>query len=514
MVSETILTVAGRCLPCLLLLAALASCDDEESCSGSECADPCSDLASALAAAEPGAELTAPSCELTEGITVPAGVTLRGPSDGAVTITTASGAALTVETRGGSTTIVEGLTLSSSGSVAILLLGDGDVELRDLQVDASAGFGLVGEGLTRVVAESITISGSIGDVRAVRYPIDPDLFPAIGVALSEIADASLENVDVSGFVGFGAVLSNVDGGWSDSALSDNLGVGALVQGGELSLTEVIVSGTANCPHVSCAASNQVFALAVAQSSSGPTRLDTFGLELRENAGIGYFQDGAQTSTTHQRLSISGNQLVGAWIQNVAGGEELLAFDLDGSDGAIRDNGGAGVVLHSAAGVRLDGATVSGTRVISVGVEDAGTVNMADGIQVIDLEGRLELRDVLIATANEAGTARVGLLVDGAIAENGFVVDGLAIEGSEGLGLLLQNGAEQPADWDVNVSEPLRQNDDAFDGSVDSAAAIGVAPSAGAIAENGLVGPNGLVDEEGALGLLGAIAENGIITGDE
>ncbi len=138
--------------------------------------------------------------------------------------------------------------------------------------------------------------------------------------------------------------------------------------------------------------------------------------------------------------------------------------------------------------------------------------MADSLHIVDMQGDLTLANVAIDTSGDAAEARVGMLVDGAIGENGIVLfEGVSIDGDDGLGLRLQAGAEEAADWEIDVAAPLAANDAAFTGAdLEVANEVGDGPSASAIGENGFVGEGGLLDEDGELGTNGAIGENGII----
>ena len=521
----------------ILILALLPGCGADTdsvdlSCTqgnGNSCTVPCSDLLNTLDTASPGDSYSVSSCALVGQISVPPGVTLIGDASGVRSQITLSahGEALTVNSLAGLTTNVSGFDVYSEASVATLLMGDGEISLSNMDILSRSGFGLIADGLSSLTASNLQFTGLIEDPSAIQYPINPRDFPAIGVAAFNVHSLLFDDVNISGFSGFGSVISQVNGTWGNSLIDENLGVGLLLNGGTMNIENTTISNTDNCPHISCALNNQVFALAVTSPDNleaidpggilgTETILYSSGLTLSDNGGIAYFQDGDGTVSVHDGgLLIEHNEQVGIWLQDISGSLDAPAFQISSDGASLEDNGGVALFAGHSSGISIENTSLNCTQLMPTIVEGRGSIDMGDGMQIVQLGGALSLNGVDIASDNAANNARVGLLIDGDLSGlNDVSMNNIQITGDGGLGMILQNGALTDGEWDIDVDESLSENDASFDGTLEVASNISTSPSANLTGSGGLIGSTGLVDEQGNLGSNVSIQEGGVLNTDE
>ena len=482
---------------------------DETDGVGPACESWTSDLPEAVETAQAGDVVCVASGRYDVSISIPAGVAVVGQSpESPELVFSGSGAVVTVITADGLETQLAEVNVESNAGIGILVTGDGVARIETTQIRATSGIGIAAEGPTHLDLDNIALTGVIDDIWELQYPIDPTAYPVVGLALSEIPEVSLNSVTISGFAGFGAFFSGVSGVWDIGEVSDNLGIGFLQAGGELTLLDVSVNGTTNCPHYSCAINNQVMA-AVAMSGA---MLETDGLSLEGNDGIGLFQ--YQSRGNHSDLTVSDSGEVGVWLQEVIS-DDGPSFVLSGEQSVLEGTHGAAVLVRRSGDVEISDVSVTGTRETPLVVDETSTVEMADGFQVSELSGTLQLSDVTIEVADVSLNPRVGFVLE-ATADTGsnIQLSGVDIRGTSGLGLILQGGIEAQPAWTVTVNPTLAEHDAAFEGTLDLAADQSEGPSVAWVEENGLVGPNSLIGDDGSLNDNARVLEDGVLSPTE
>ena len=473
-------------------------------------------LLEALAGAGAGDVVVAAAGEYAGPVRVPPGVMLCALAGDEVKIVTGeAGTALKVETAAGEETVVENIDVSSAGGVAVMVIGEGSARLRKMTVTSLAGFGLAAEGPDELRLEEVSVGGPVTNPFDVEYPIDPRVFPTIGIAMADIASLRMSGVVVRGFAGFGAVFYKVSGSWQGGGVSETVGVGVLQDGGSLDIRDVAIRKVDNCRTVRCSHYNMVFAYALI----GGGVLDSVNFSLVNSKGIGLFQEKA--TSAHENLRISENRYIGVWLQEVNGEGEGGGFRFSGAETLISTNGGGGVFALNSGGVLLEDGRIEETAEVMLPQEEITSEPWADCVQVNNVDEsvalRVTLRDIEVDTDNEAGNGRVGVLLSGLRGENGKIeVQGLRISGSQGNGLITQSGIEREESWTVSYSNSgMEASDLAFEDVLETASALVGRPASGPLRTGGLIGEDGLVAEDGLIdGEKGLIGENGRIGGVE
>ena len=313
-------------------------------------------LSEQLESAQPGDVIEAEACVHPGPVVLPAGVTLKSDSNNAVNDlvvieTGATTVALTVNTRAGQVSRVEGITVRSTGEVAVLLTGGGHAELSEVTIESSRNHGLVALGLSELTFDDVRISGTVASSQQ----------SSIGLLFREVASFTLKNIEITGFASIGALITNSSGSLSESLLGLNGNLGLMVYGQDsrVSLDHVSISSTRSepCDNLVCS-----FGLVV----TGGAALKTNSLELVGNQGIGLFQSYARSY--HSDLKISGNHKAGIWLQDIHGKrcssdqcdwpgcEESTgfcdAFVIQG-DAIIDDNGDSQIIMINSQNLLFD-----------------------------------------------------------------------------------------------------------------------------------------------------------------
>lgn len=462
-------------------------------------------ISEGLAGATAGDLVVVAPGSYTGSFVVPAGVTVCASTTGEVTlIYDGDGPLLRVETDNGLVTTVSSFTLESAASEGVLTSGQGAAVLDNLTINVSSGFGIASEGLLRLEIVSVQLQGQIDDANALRYPIDPTITPAVGIAVAHSDDVVIENTTISGFAGFGGLFVDVDGSWTQGSITDNYGVGLLQHGGTMSFSQLNIERTVNCRHASCAFENQVFGMAVV----GDAHVETDRVQIADNRGIGLLQ--FQATGAHVDMGVTGNGYVGVWLQEVVSTNEDPAFSLVGDETLLDDNVGGGIFFLDSGSALLEDTAISGTNRIDIPVDVTSTRPMADSLQIRGLAGPLTLRRVDISSENDAGDPRIGVLFDNITIDPSLItLEAVTVEGETGNGLVTQ-GFDPPQTWDIDVSEALQFADEHLEDLLNTAANIVGVPSAAIIHEDGLVGPNGIIHEDGSVNPNTQINENGQI----
>lgn len=437
---------------------------------------------------------------------VPAGATVYG---GNRVLTSEMGIALTVHTELGAVTHVQDLTVISGGSAAILVTGSGAAEFENIDIQMRRGVGIVydsGGGRTQPTIQlaNIEIDADRNDGTDLSYPISASDQPIVGLALARV-EVDIENVVIRDVAGPGFIGYDVSGTIDQLTIENSVGIGVFLQGGHLDdHPSITIRNVARCAQNECEGASPAYGFAYVEAPYRDGQNLQAGLVVEAVDGIGVYAEGEVGINFD--LDVRGSTTAGVWLQDVHQAlDETIRLS-----GWVRDSAGAGVAAIGVRNLNLSGLFIEGTTsaLLPSGVDSES--EMADGIQIVDSDGSLTLDNVGIDTVTEEDAARVGLLIHGAIGENGLVlVSGVNIDGTEGNGLILQNGAAQADEWDITVAESLAANDDAFEGTMETITRI-VGPWMADFDSISMVGPGGLVDVNGQIGARGAIGENGLI----
>jgi hypothetical protein len=131
--------------------------------------------------------------------------------------------------------------------------------------------------------------------------------------------------------------------------------------------------------------------------------------------------------------------------------------------------------------------------------------MADGIQIAELSGGLLLRDVRLSD-----NARVGLLLEGDLPTGApLSVTGVEISGAGQFGLILPQGQDPPAGWQVTRSPALSEADAGFTGRLEAASPRGLIPGVALVRDRGLLGEGGLLSDSGEIREMTRVADRGL-----
>lgn len=358
-------------------------------------------------------------CRIDGSISVPDEVTLLGTANDADEdngIFSTEGAAVTLA-PGAS---IENVHVVSSGDTAVLVRGEGERTLRDLNVEVVRGAGLAVRGAT-VRVSATRFDGPVDDpsdprfVRVAGFRIEtacPDdlecvcmpgevdgemvcdgegqwaTWTAVYGIYAQDAEVTLENVEVHGVAEVGAAFVDTDLQWNGGMIDGVLGVGSLVRGGTANVEGVRVQATSEglrglASYGWIATDDAVF--------------DSEALVLADNDRYGFLNAGA--SGGHVDLVAQNNGDVGVWVQSDD-------FALRGTGTQIEANAFAGVVVAESSGVVLEDATIEGTTTIRRTLGDLfGAQEIGDGVHVSGSAG------VAMRALNVLSNARGGVLVD-------------------------------------------------------------------------------------------------------
>ncbi|MBX3273918.1 MAG: right-handed parallel beta-helix repeat-containing protein [Sandaracinaceae bacterium] len=445
------------------------------------------DAEAALLAAAPGETVVLGDCELEGPLRVPPGVTLAGTGGTVVVAPRESGAIVAI--GGGAPTVIRDLRVRVDGRIGVLLRGGGAVEVRRVAVEARRGIALGAAELASLILEDVTLAGPVtGDnaedarwVRVAPAPADPAPCPTpgacdcepgaldadaervctaegrwatwtatFGLVLSRVARAELTGVSARGFAAWGALLDESVVTWRGGAVTDTLGVGVRQVGGALSLAGVALETTR-----AGLRGDRPYALIATDGA----RLDAAGLAVRDNERYGLLVHESVAHLTD--VTASGNGDAALWISEC---DEAV---LDGAASRFSDNGFAAIVVVGSSGVRVEGATVEGTREVERAVGAIGLLRVGDGVHVTGARGPIRLAGLRLTDNARAGvTVELGA---GAVTFEGVTVSGTgaqlgAVAGrASGAGRLT---AESPPGWDAGIAREgaTSANDLAFTGA--------------------------------------------------
>ena len=404
------------------------------------------DLAAGLAGAACGDVVVALPGDYDGPLTVPAGVRVVVEPPGSAVVRGSDGSAAVLEVRTGACgpAVVAGLGVVSQAGVAVRVTGDGEASFSDVGVEVLRGYGLVADGPARLSLSRVTLAAEMEDAGALRYPIDPSLFPVLGLVVAHVGAAELDEVAVRGFAGIAATLQCATVAWRGGGVEDAMGVGVLQVDGDVDLTDVAVERTVNCPHMTCAMSNQVIGYVLADGG----RLTTTRVRLADNGGVGLLQDGATSG--HDDLVVTGQATVGLWLQGGADDPAATAFSLEGDGSRLADNGGAGLLSEASGDVSVRGAYIGPARELEVPCGPVCRERVAYGLRLTDVAGVVALSDLEVAVEDGIG---IHLGCDAACLDRVQVQD-IRLQGGPGAGLCLPEGVERPEGWTTEEAPTL------------------------------------------------------------
>lgn len=375
-------------------------------------------------------------------LTVPAGVTLQGDGSGRVVIEgPPKDACVLVETDPeAGPTVVRNVTLRAKRGAALAIAGKGELEGQELEIEVEAGVGIAAEGPRRIMLKNVAIRGTqaLGPLRDKAFPLSGRFTPVIGLLLSKIEQLELEQLSITGFAGYGALLHDCKGSWKQGGVEQTVGVGLQIAGGQLALENVKLAGNL--------ASRQPSALvAAALVLSGDAVVTTTGLVVLGNGGIGVLH-GAAVSV-HDESSIWNNERVGLRLQ---GGEATLR------KAGFTGNHGAGLLLRDGGRLELTASTVSGTLPLLVregATPGFATPTLGDGLHLMmgTKPTQMVLRDVSFVDNARSGCLLHG--TDPGARSRAIQIENVSISG-KGYGLVAQGGMGLWSVWDYQIGPEM------------------------------------------------------------
>jgi hypothetical protein len=430
---------------------------------------------------------------------VPAGGTLEGEhADETYIESNEAGAAVVVDTEPGKTTTVRGLNVYANGGVGILVRGGGRFVGEDLNVVCGVGVCVAVEGQSKVDLSKVDIRGTITKevVANLVFPLKAEEAPIIGLAVARVTEATLTDVTIGGFGGFGMISVESRIAWSGGGVSGNVGVGVIQQGGDVTLDTVDVSETWK-GQIGNAISSYGLVL------TGAGMLHSAALRVIDNEGYGFVQDGARSD--HTGLIVSDNDDVGLWLQNSPGTSTEPSLRIFGTNNVFERNRGGGIFALRAGGVDLEGIRAADAIIKEIATSDTGLAQMADGIQITEPVGDIRLNALQLDN-----NARIGLLLSGALPTGATVsIGGVQITGSGDYGMLPQDQFPPPDDAAVSRTPDLAAKDAASTAPLPPAGVKAAFVSVATLADNGLIGENSIISTDGSVSSGGAVDKDGL-----
>lgn len=416
----------------LLLVAVLGAtaCSEERGELAASC-DP-GEIASALSAAEPGDTVRVGACRVTGSFTVPAGVTFEGVSTGDSVIVGSPGDVALTLVPAADGTRLRNLTVESAGAAGILVEGGGSAAIEHVDVSATLGLAIGVEGVDDLALTNVSVDGPVDAARATELvpPVAATDAATHGLVLVNVGAARLSDVVTSGFAQFGALFAGSDVTWSGGGAPANLGTGLMAAGGRLTLSSLDLSGTFEGLQL-VPAYGAVFAAGA--------DVDTTSLRVSDGEGYGLLH--SEATARHIDLTARNNDMAAVWLQ------DCDHFELSGAGTGLVGNGLAGVVVVDSSDVTIRHAHIDATTTRTKLVEETGSVQVGDGIQLVGTTDAVTLEDLTLSS-----NARVGILVDlGGGTLDDFAIAQVSVDGTgEQLGAVVQGGTA-PAGWDDGVT---------------------------------------------------------------
>ena len=399
------------------------------------------DLPAALATAEAGDTIDVTAGEYVGNFVVPAGVTLEG-DEGAV-IRGEAGAPALVMMPGSSAsepTSIKGLTIHTE-DIGVLSVGSGYVAMEDVAVHATLGMAVVLDDCNATLTNVDligTIDGEDSSALMLDSVFESDKVSVVGLAANK-ADLTISNLNITGFVGYGAALYQGIAHWNGGVLQWNVGVNVMNEASTLTLENVHIKD-------SLQSRNMQFkrpSYGLVSSTDSITTTNSVTIERIQGAGVLIHE---AVSNVHDTLKVSRCSFTGVHLQNGSGATEFVASE-------FHENQRTGLSLLKAGEVDIVDSGVFDTIVVGAQITSEDLV-IGYGLQIADGDAQVDLDGVLLED-NQV----VGLLLDG---ENLNVTASDVTIGLRDLtcsdahedcfGVQNQNGASLPSG--LNVSEAL------------------------------------------------------------
>ena len=358
------------------------------------CSSGPTDLPAELAAAESGTIIEVTAGEYVGNFVVPAGVSLRG-EEGVVIRGEAGSPALTLQPSADASVAssLEGMTVYSD-DVGILTSGTGHVALQDITVHAALGTAVVLSGctanLTNVDLVGM-IEGPDSSALMLGNLFESDQVSVMGLAATQ-ADLTISNLNIMGFVGFGAALFQSTAIRDGGLLKWIVGVGVMNESSTLTLENVSIQDSLQ----SRDAGSKRPSYGLVSSTGSTTTTSSVTIERIQGAGL-LVHDAL--SNTHDAIKISQCDATGAHVQNGRG-----TTDFTGAE--FHDNQKAGLSFLKAGSVQLTDSGVFNTQAVGAQITSNDLV-LGHGLQIAEGDAQVNMSGVLLED-NEI----VGLLLDG------------------------------------------------------------------------------------------------------
>jgi hypothetical protein len=375
-----------------------------------------------------------------------AGVTLESDGSGEVIIQgpPMKGCLLVQTAAESGPTLVRNITLRAKRGAALAIGGNGEFVGSKLKVEVDAGVGIASEGPRKISLEQVTIRGTqaLELLRQKPFPLLATATPVIGLLVSKVEQLDLQELQISAFAGFGALIHEVkQGSWTKGGVEQTVGVGLYVGGGELALTDVRLDGN-------LASRQQQALVPAALMLAGNAIVTTTRLGVMGNAGIGILHGPAVSF--HTSPTIWNNERVGLRLH---GGETTLR------DASVERNRGAGLLLRGGGRLEMNSARVVGTRPLLVREGQGRQVkaSFGDGLQLVMTKDKLTR--LILRNVDFIDNARSGCLLHGAdpgAGSRALHIEDVGIWGKGAWGLVVQAGMGHWTAWDYWAAKEMTE----------------------------------------------------------
>lgn len=466
-----------------LAAALLGACSTGPYCDG-EAAE------AALAEAAAGEVVELGACELQGPLHVPPGVTLAGTEGTVVVAPVESGGIIAL--GGSGPTEIRDLSVRVEGRIGVLVRGGADAAVTDVEVDARRGIALGVAELASLEMTRVSLTGPVSSdnasesrwLRVASAPAPMDACPdpmdcecqpgeldeaagevcdatghwatwtaTFGLVLTDVAAATLTDVEVRGFAQWGAVFTDSDVTWVGGGVHDTLGIGIRQVGGALRLEDAAADTT----HAGVRGERPY---AVVATDGG--RLEALRVEVSDNDRYGVLLSGATGLLEDVVAERNGDAAL--WLA------ETDDFELRGAGTRLADNAFAGAVVTASSGVRIADGSIDATVEQERPVGTIGLLRVGDGVHITDTRGSIELADLTFDANEHAGIAvDLGAMGSGDVVFTGVQVSGTGTQLGAIAGRPASPGqltAEAPAGWDDGITRvgAVTDNDLAFGGT--------------------------------------------------
>ncbi len=345
----------------------------------------------ALDQASPGATVTIGACTVQGPLFVPAGVTLQGLAAAVSRIDAPAGDVGVVLRAGSQPARLKRVTVRSQGLAAVRATdvdaadAAGSVELRHVRVRASAGLGVLLDGIGGATLRAVRLVGPVDPSQPAAIPWDSDANTSAthGLVARNVGQLVLRHVSAERWVHVGVLVADTALDWRFGRARHNTGAGLVQWGGSSTLRHVSLSHqlAGDRPATAHRPLGAVF--------GGGASVSSRGLRVSRNEGWGLAHDGVSVAE-HERLLARRNAAAGLWAVDSG----YLQVD----DALIDRNAYAGLLVRDTQLVSMQRVVISRSQLDPVpNVGSAG-----DGIQAFGTP--LDLSHVALL-----GNRRAGLL---------------------------------------------------------------------------------------------------------